>query len=245
MIDGQKQEYLNYTDEDFSVWKVLFERQMSILPGMASEEYLKGIEDAGLNAHKIPDFAEVNEALGKLTGWSLAVVPGIIAEPDFFRLLTQKRFPATTWLRKMSELDYLPEPDMFHDVFGHVPLLGNPHFTAFFEEIGRLGTRHINNEAVVAMLGRIYWFTVEFGLIRNNGKKKIYGAGILSSHGETKFSLSDEPQHLEFDIRQIMHTPFENDRIQDKYFVLGSFGELYDSLKTIKEEIGRRAAIVA
>lgn len=235
-----KQIYSNYTAEDWLVWKTLFERQMTILPEVASEAYLEGIKKAGFKAEKIPDFTEVNEKLSRLTGWSLQVVPNIIPEKDFFPLLAQKKFSATTWLRKLNELDYLEEPDMFHDVFGHAPLLSNPVFCDFFHGLSLIAMRYLDNEQALQLLGRMYWFTVEFGLIKEGGKTKIYGAGILSSHGETKFSLSNKPERLDFDVRTILTTPYQNDRIQDKYFVIESYEQLFSSLgeieKILKEE---------
>lgn len=238
-----KQNYSAYKAGDFEVWKLLFERQMSVLADAASSEYLRGIEKINFSKEKIPDFAGVNKLLSRQTGWGLEVVAGIIPENEFFPLLANKKFPATTWLRKKSQLDYLEEPDMFHDVFGHVPLLTNKNFCDFFEAIGKLGVKHIDNGKIVAMLGRIYWFTVEFGLIRENGKLKIYGAGILSSHGETKFSLSEVPAHFDFDAEVIMNTPFQNDRIQDKYFVIDSFRQLYDSVENIRKIIDKATSI--
>jgi phenylalanine-4-hydroxylase len=234
-----KQDYKLYTPEAFLVWKTLFERQITILNELASDEYLSGIKTIEFCAEKIPDFNEVNAILNRETGWSLYVVEGIINEEDFFVLLSQKKFPATTWLRKLSELDYLSEPDMFHDVFGHVPLLTDPKFCEFFKAIGDLGVKHKSNPQILKMLGRIYWFTVEFGLIKQNDVLKIYGAGIISSYGETKFSLSSEPAHLPFDAEIIMNTYFENDKIQDKYFVISSFEELYNSIETIKAVVNR------
>lgn len=229
-----KQDYSLYTPEDFLVWKTLFERQMILLEELASAEYLKCIRTVEFCAEKIPDFKEVNTILERETGWNLEVVEGIINEEDFFVLLSQKKFPATTWLRKLSELDYLPEPDMFHDVFAHVPLLTNQQFCDFFKAIGDLGVKHRANSEILVMLGRIYWFTVEFGLIKENDKLRIYGAGILSSFGESKFSVSSEPKHLVFDAEEIMNTHFENDKIQDKYFVISSFEELYKSIGLIQ-----------
>ncbi len=245
MIDGMKQEYDRYTAEDFEVWKILFERQMKILPAMASAEYLEGINLIGFNKDSIPNFTDINTVLGKLTGWQIVVVPGIVAEQDFFKLLSQKKFPATTWLRKMSELDYLPEPDMFHDVFGHMPLLTHQIFCDFFQNLGIVGVKYSDNEKITAMLGRLYWFTVEFGLINDNGEKKIYGAGILSSHGETKFSLSDAPLHLQFNAETIMNTPYASDKIQDKYYVIESFNELYNSIETIDKVVEKEMVMAS
>jgi phenylalanine-4-hydroxylase len=229
-----KQEYSKYSPEDFQVWKILFERQIKVLNELAATEYLEGIKTIKFSAERIPDFREVNAILEKTTGWNLEVVEGIINEEDFFTLLAQKKFPATTWLRKLSELDYLPEPDMFHDVFAHVPLLTNQKFCDFFKVIGDLGVKHKDRSEVLIMLGRLYWFTVEFGLIKQEDKLKIYGAGILSSFGETHFSVSETPQHLPFDAGTIMNTAFENDKIQDKYFIIQSFDQLYESIGTIE-----------
>ena len=245
IIEGLKQEYNNYSAEDFAVWQILVERQMEILPDVASNEYLHGIETIQFHKNKIPDFREVNHILGKLTGWNIFVVPGIVSEQDFFKLLSQKKFPATTWLRKMSELDYIPEPDMFHDVFGHMPLLTNQLFCDFFHALGLLGIKYYDNKKITTMLGRVYWFTIEFGLINNAGKKKIYGAGILSSHGETQFSLSETPLHLKFDSEKIMNTPFENDKIQNTYFVIDSFQQLYDSIEIINKIAEKEAAFIS
>jgi phenylalanine-4-hydroxylase len=231
------QVYENYTSEDKAVWKILFERQWDLLKDLAAPEFLNALKKIGFVPDKIPDFRETNFILGKSTGWKLEVVEGIISESDFFDLLSQKRFPATTWLRKMSELDYLPEPDMFHDVFGHVPLLIDNQFSNFFEEFGKLGVKYKNEPQIVQMLGRIYWFTIEFGLMKSKNGLQIYGAGILSSHGESRYSVGKEPSHLPFDAKIIMNTPFENDKIQDKYFVIESFEQLYESIPLIQKEI--------
>lgn len=134
----------------------------------------------------------------------------------------------------MNELDYLSEPDMFHDVFGHMPLLTNPLFCDFYHAMGMLGVTYNHKQNIIQMLGRMYWFTVEFGLIKNNEALKIFGAGILSSHSETKFSVSDEPKHIAFNTEQVMHTPYENDHIQDTYFVIDSFQQLYNSIEEMK-----------
>ncbi len=161
-----KQDYSKYTEEDLLVWKTLFERQMKLLPGLASPFYLDGIEATGFQANKIPKFEEVNEKLEKITGWNLVVVPGLIGNKEFFELLENKKFPATTWFRKHSQLDYLEEPDMFHDVFGHVPLLTNENFCGFLKGLSKIALKNIENELVVELVSRIYWYTVEFGLIR-------------------------------------------------------------------------------
>lgn len=231
------QNYGKYTAEDFKVWRTLFDRQMKILPGLASESYLKAIEVVGFRADKIPDFEEVNEILTKESGWQLSVVPNIIPNEEFFPLLSSRTFSATSWLRKMSELDYLEEPDMFHDVFGHVPLLSNPIFCAFFKGLAEIAMKYIDHKEAIEMLGRMYWFTIEFGLIREKGDLKIYGAGILSSHGETKFSLSGEPEHLEFDVAAVLEQDYDNMKIQERYFVIEGFDQLFQSLDEIENYV--------
>ncbi|MCB9230911.1 MAG: phenylalanine 4-monooxygenase [Bacteroidia bacterium] len=237
MVPGLAQHYDRYTSEDFEVWRILYERQMPHLNQVAAREYLDGIAAIDFTADRIPDFRQVNLALGDLTGWSLVVVPGIIAEPDFFRLLTQKQFPATTWLRSRAQLDYISEPDMFHDVFGHVPMLTQPAFGRFFEAIGRLGVQYINHPEIVTMLGRMYWFTAEFGLIGPAQNRRIYGAGLLSSYEESRFCLTTEPTHLAFSATSIMHHPYENDHIQDTYYGLETMDQLFESLPEMESVI--------
>jgi phenylalanine-4-hydroxylase len=232
-----QQNYSKYTEEDFNVWKTLFERQMEVLPELASQSYLEAIDVVNFRPDKIPDFQEVNVILKKESGWNLMVVPNIIPNEEFFPLLSNRTFSATTWLRKMSQLDYLDEPDMFHDVFGHVPLLSNPTFCAFFKGLAEIAMKYINDPEAIEVLGRMYWFTIEFGLIREKGELKIYGAGILSSHGETKFSLSGEPEHIPFDVAQVLEQDYDNMKIQDKYFVIESFDQLFKSLDEIENYV--------
>ena len=232
-----EQVYSNYTKEDFEVWKLLYNRQAELLQKYASKEYLNALDVIGFSADSIPDFNRIEEALKPLTGWSLATVPNISEQKDFFEFLSQKRFTATCWLRKMDELDYLEEPDMFHDVFGHVPLLSNKAYTDFFEAISHIALKHIDNPKAIELLGRIYWFTIEFGLIRESGKLKIYGAGIISSFGETKNALTDNTQKFDFNVEQILNTGFRTDILQDKYFVIDSYEQLYASIPTIESNV--------
>jgi phenylalanine-4-hydroxylase len=239
MVKGLHQKYDAYTTEDFEVWKFLFERQMPTLQQVAATEYLTGLNNIQFTSTTIPNIEHTNKLLANQTGWELIVVPGIIKEPDFFNLLSQKKFPATTWIRNKQSLDYLPEPDMFHDVFGHVPLLTHYHFTQFFEAIGNLGVQYLHNDTIVAMLGRLYWFTVEFGLIKTQNETKIFGAGIISSFSETKFSLSEKPTHLPYNVEVIMNRSYENDHIQDTYYVIDSFEQLYHSIEDIKNIISK------
>jgi len=222
-LDLLKQEYDKYTDDDFKVWNLLYNRQMKNLPGAASKAFLRGVELFGFNPKAIPKFDDMNRVLKQTTGWALFVVPGLIAEEPFFRLLSNKQFPASTWFRKLKEVDYLEEPDMFHDTFGHVPLLTNKPFAEFLVEISRLGHKYVGNEFAIELVSRIYWFTVEFGLIKEEGQLKIYGAGILSSAGESKYCLSDEATHITYDVDTILNTPYRKDIFQDRYFVIDSY----------------------
>ena len=233
-MEQMRQEYEKYTEEDFQVWKLLYERQLPQLNGAAIQEYIDGIHRVNFVADKIPNFDETNSLLRKFTGWELVVVPGLIPDKDFFELLSNKKFPASTWLRKLSELDYLEEPDMFHDVFGHVPLLTNHDVVSYLQELSKIALRYIDNPWAIELMSRIYWFTVEFGLIRDKGQLRIYGAGILSSKGETVYSLHDsKPARHPFDVETILNTPYRKDEFQKEYFVIESFQQLSGCIKEL------------
>ncbi|WP_194777760.1 phenylalanine 4-monooxygenase [Pararhodonellum marinum] len=230
-----KQDYAAYTEEDFEVWRILFERQIVNLPGAASKAYLDGIKEINFSSEKIANFEETNKILAKSTGWGIQVVPGLIDDDLFFGLLKHKYFPSSTWLRKMEQLDYLEEPDMFHDAFAHMPMLTNQSYVDFLQQLGGIALKHIKNKYAIELLSRIYWFTIEFGLIREEGNLRIYGAGILSSAGETKFSLSSEPAHHPYDVRKILSMPYWKDKFQDKYFVIDNYEQLYNSVPEIEQ----------
>lgn len=238
-----QQIYENYTPEDFEVWNTLYTRQSELLNKYASKEFLEALDVIGFSADKIPDFDRIKSTLAPITGWQLEAVPNISEQKEFFQFLSEKKFTATCWLRKMNELDYLEEPDMFHDVFGHVPLLCNKAYTDFFEAISTIALEYIDNPTAVELLGRIYWFTIEFGLIRENEKLRVYGAGIISSFGETNNCLKDETQKFDFNVKQILQTPFRTDILQDKYFVIDSFDQLYESIPEIKSELKNTLSI--
>lgn len=233
-----EQQYDEYTEEDFLVWKTLYDRQMELLPGLASPAFFEGTRAIEFESGRIPKFSEVNELLGNITGWNLVVVPGLIDNKPFFELLEAKKFPATTWFRKFEQLDYLQEPDMFHDVYGHVPLLSNHDFCGFLTGLSKIALRHIENPDVVELVSRIYWYTVEFGLIQEDEGLRIYGAGILSSPGESVYSLeSDVPERVPYDPLEIAKTPYIKDRYQEKYFVINSYRDLYESVDDIEKAI--------
>ncbi len=228
------QDYDAYTEEDFKVWRLLYERQIANLPHAASQEYLEGLKRIHFRSGEIPDFQKTNLFLAELTGWQIHVVPGLIPDDEFFQLMANRRFPASTWLRALSKIDYLEEPDMFHDVFGHVPLLTNQPFVDYLQELSKIALRHIDNPWAIQLISRIYWFTVEFGLIRERGKVRIYGAGILSSAGETAFSLSDKATHVDFNVDIILETSYRKDVFQERYFVVDSYEQLYHSTDQIE-----------
>jgi len=242
-LDLLEQDYARYTADDQWVWRTLFDRQLLVLPTVASGRFLEGLPRVDFQPTKIPDFAEVNPLLDRATGWSLVAVPGIVDDRTFFELLAARRFPATTWLRTPAQLDYLEEPDMFHDVFAHVPLLTDPFFAEFLQAVGTLALRYLHSAHAVELLSRLYWFTVEFGLIAEQGGLRIYGAGILSSAGETRFCLSDAPQRRPFDVATILATPYVKDRMQDVYFVIDSYKQLADSVPALEAEVDRLLAL--
>ena len=233
------QRYDEYTEEDHLVWQTLYDRQMKRLRPITSREYFEAQEAVHFRRDEIPRVEKLNELLGSTTGWGLTVVPNIQPNEIFFPSLSDKKFTATTWLRSMSQLDYISEPDMFHDVFGHVPLLSHPVFADFFRRFGELGERHLESPEAVEMLGRIYWFTVEFGLIREDNQTRIFGAGLISSHGESLHCMSNSVVHKPFDIEEIMHTSFDNSVMQDLYFVLPSFDALLNSLEEVENKLNQ------
>ncbi len=236
--------YSHYSAEDFKVWKSLFTRQMELLKPNVSETFLAALETVNFTADRIPDFSEVNNILIPLTGWSLHVVPSISPQAVFFDFLSRKKFTATCWLRTMEQLDYIEEPDMFHDVFAHVPLLSNKAYCNFFKGISDIAIENNGNSAAIELLGRIYWFTIEFGLKKENDQLKIYGAGIISSAGETRHCLGNDCRKIPFDVRTILNTGFRTDVLQEQYFVIESFEQLYNSLPEIrsvlKDELATR-----
>ncbi len=238
-----KQEYKLYKEGDQIVWKTLFERQVENLQGKSCAAYLSCLEIMKdvLNAKQIPDFKLMNATLIESTGWTIEVVPGLIPVEDFFRLLAQRKFSASTWVRKMNQLDYLEEPDMFHDIFGHTPLLADPKFAQFMKEFGDLGVEFIDNDDVVVQLQRLYWFTIEFGLIYENGPK-VYGAGICSSFGETIHSLSADVEVVPFSLEQVINTEFKTDVVQTLYFELESFDQLFSEFKQFRDTIREKVA---
>jgi phenylalanine-4-hydroxylase len=218
-----------YSSEDQAVWRLLVERQTALARDHACDEFLEGLRALGIG-DTIPDFAEINAKLEPLTGWRLVGVPGLIPDAAFYDHLAHRRFPVTVWIRTRAELDYLVEPDLFHDFFGHVPLLSNKVFADYMQLYGQRGVEAGPN---VALLARLYWYTVEFGLIRTAKGLKAYGAGILSSAAEVKHAITDtNVERLPFEAMKVMRRPYEIDRLQNTYFVLDDFRQLFEAAQS-------------
>ncbi|MEW5685045.1 MAG: phenylalanine 4-monooxygenase [Pseudomonadota bacterium] len=219
----------SYTQAEHDVWITLYERQAAMLPGRACEPFLKGLDALDLHRAGIPNFERINEELRKLTGWSVVAVPGLVPDEVFFDHLANRRFPAGRFIRKPEELDYLQEPDVFHDVFGHVPMLTDPTFADYMQAYGEGGLRALNR-GQLHNLARLYWYTVEFGLLETPEGLRIYGAGIVSSRTESIFALDDpSPNRLGFDLGRVMRTPYRIDDFQQVYFVIPSLQALLDA----------------
>ena len=220
------QNWSAYSETDHRTWDTLFERQAKLLPGRASEAYLRGLDVLKLSKPGIPDFEELSERLMKLTGWQVVAVPGLVPDDVFFDHMANRRFVAGNFIRRPDQLDYLQEPDVFHDVFGHVPMLADPRFADYLEAYGRGGLRALELGAL-KKLARLYWYTVEFGLVDEPEGLRIYGAGIVSSYSESTFALTDpSPNRIRFDLERVMQTDYRIDDFQQTYFVIPSFDEL-------------------
>lgn len=223
---SDKDGFINWSEEENQIWSELYHRQMELLPGRACQQYMDGLELLGMSATTIPQLPEINAVLEKATGWQTAEVPALINFTEFFTLLANKRFPVATFIRTREEFDYLQEPDIFHEVFGHCPLLTNPAFAHFTHTYGKLGLAASKEDRVY--LARLYWFTVEFGLVKTNEGLRIYGGGILSSPGETLYALeSDTPVRNPLTPLDALRTPYRIDIMQPLYYILDQFDDLF------------------
>jgi phenylalanine-4-hydroxylase len=226
-----EQNWHEYTEEQHSIWRFLFERQQRLLVGRACLEYLEGLGALGVEANGIPDFRRLSDLLEAATGWRIVAVPSLVPDDVFFAHLARRRFPSTCFIRRRDQLDYLQEPDVFHDICGHVPLLMNPVFADYMEAYGEgglkaLGLGHLQR------LARLYWYTVEFGLISTPEGLRIYGSGILSSAGESIYCLEDpRPNRIRFELRRVMRTRYRIDDFQQTYFVIDDFQQLFDATR--------------
>jgi phenylalanine-4-hydroxylase len=231
-----QQEFEKYNSEDLTIWKTLFERQEANLFDKVSQVYLECLKKISpvLNANELPNFKKLNEWFKGTTNWQIECVPGLIPVDEFFNLLSQKKFCSSTWLRSMDNLDYLEEPDMFHDIFGHVPLLADDTFSEFLFEFGKLGA-HVKSDPIQLLkLQRLYWFTIEFGLIKEKGNK-IYGAGLASSFGESTACLAKGIVLHEYDLEKVFAMDFETDQIQNEYFLIDSYEQLFESILSLSK----------
>lgn len=225
------QNWQSYTTEEHGVWRTLFHRQARLLKGRAVDAFMDGLDVLGVAADGIPDFHRLNDILQRETDWQIVAVPGLVPDDIFFDHLANRRFPSTCFIRTPEQLDYLQEPDVFHDIYGHVPLLVNPVFADYMQAYGRGGLKALKAGAL-NYLARLYWYTVEFGLIKTADGLRIYGAGILSSKGESLYSLEDPtPNRLNFDLMRIMRTNYRIDDFQETYFVIDSFDQLFDATR--------------
>jgi phenylalanine-4-hydroxylase len=236
------QNWRAYTEVEHDTWDTLYERQMKILPGRASDAFMNGLKALDLNTGGIPDFAVLNPKLKALTGWTVECVPGLVPDDVFFDHLANRRFVSGQFIRKPDQLDYLQEPDIFHDVFGHVPMLTDPDFADYMQAYGKGGQRAAGL-GMLPQLARLYWYTVEFGLMESARGLRIYGAGIVSSATESVFALDDpSPNRIGFELERVMRTLYRIDDFQQVYFVIPSiealkdvtlkdFGPVYEALK--------------
>ena len=233
-LEPRQQEYSS--DED-AIWNALFERQMEILPGRACGAFMAGLQKLHLGRGGVPDFERLSEALGRLTGWSVVPVPMLIPDHVFFWHLANRRFPAGNFIRTRETFDYIQEPDVFHDVFGHVPLLTDPVFADYMQEYGKAGWKAMRYNRLKS-LGALYWYTVEFGLIEEGGDLRIYGAGILSGPREAIFALEGQsPNRIMLNVDRVMRTDYVIDDLQPTYFVIESFADLFH--QTVERDFDR------
>jgi phenylalanine-4-hydroxylase len=225
-----------YTEENHAVWGILYERRMAQLRNNGSRLFLEGADAIALRKDRVPDLADVNGRLGPRTGWNAVPVKGFIPARDFFRCLSERRFPTTVIVRPREQLDYLPEPDIFHDVFGHVPLHADPVFADFLQRFGSVAVR-ARTEDETAQMARLFWFTVEFGLIREGGDVKVYGSGLISSHGDAANALGPKCDRRPFSLQAVIDQPFEIDHFQDVLFVVAAFDQLFDAVREMEVRV--------
>src|SRR5713226_3768436 len=226
-----EQDWSGYSADEHAIWRLLFERQQRLLVGRACDEYLDGLKGLGVAAAGIPDFRRLSDILDQATGWRIAAVPGLVSDDVFFAFLASRRFPSTCFIRRRDQLDYLQEPDVFHDICGHVPMLMNPIFADYMQAYGEGGLKALRL-GHLEHLARLYWYTVEFGLIATPEGLRIYGSGILSSAGESVYSLEDpRPNRVRFELRRVMRTRYRIDTFQQTYFVIDDFRQLFDATR--------------
>ncbi len=229
-----QQDYAAYTDEQHAVWQELVSRVMPHIEEHAAQEYLDGYVSIGLLADRIPNLARISDRLRPLTGWCSTPVSGFLPAPAFFEMLATRRFPTTTWLRHRDSLEYTPEPDIFHDVFGHVPMHAHPVFADFLQHYGRV-CASTTDAFVLEKLGRLFWYTVEFGLIRQKGTIKVYGSGLISSHGECRHVLDGHCEVRNFSLDAVIETPVKVDEMHHLLYAIESFDEIFEAMRQAEQ----------
>ena len=222
------QHWERYGAQEHGIWRTLFEHQAKVLPGRACREFLGGLSKLELVADRIPEFERLSNSLEKVTGWRIVAVPSLVPDAIFFDHLANRRFPAGQFIRRADQLDYIEEPDVFHDVFGHVPMLAHPVFADYMQAYGKGGQRALNEFGQLKNLARLYWYTVEFGLIESDEGLRIYGSGIVSSRAESIYSVENRsPNRIRFELERVMRTDYRIDDFQESYFVIPSFESLF------------------
>jgi phenylalanine-4-hydroxylase len=236
-----QQDWNAYTPEQHAVWAELVRRRMSQLEQHACAEYLDGFHQIGLQEDSIPNLAEVNKRLGPRTGWNATPVSGFLPPDAFFEMLAARQFPTTTWLRKRESLEYTPEPDIFHDVFGHVPMHAHPVFADFLQQYGRVCLGLMHDKSKLERMGRLFWFTVEFGVIRQKKTIKLYGSGLISSHGESTHVINRAaeggPEIRDFDLEAVLNQEFLVSEMQKVLYAVESFDQIYEAAKEAEQRL--------
>src|SRR5580704_4571261 len=233
-----QQDWAAYTPDQHAVWAELVSRRMPQLKEHACEEYLDGFDQIGLREDAIPNLAEVNKRLGPRTGWNATSVSGFLPPDAFFAMLAARQFPTTTWLRNRESLEYIPEPDIFHDVFGHVPMHAHPVFADFLQHYGAVCAVLTDKEALEKM-GRLFWFTVEFGVIRQKGEYRLYGSGLISSQGESTYVIEGGPEIRDSDVDKVLKTEFSTSEMQPVLYAVDSFEQIYEATRDAEKRLCR------
>jgi len=232
-----EQDYSAYTDEQHAVWAELVGRVLPELEKHASSAYLDGFQIIGLQRDRLPRLSAISARLEPRTGWNSMPVSGFLPAPAFFEMLAARRFPTTTWLRSRESLEYTPEPDIFHDVFGHVPMHAHPVFADFLQHYGQICAR-LTDKNDLERMGRLFWFTVEFGVIRQNGQIKVYGSGLISSHGECTYVINGGPEIRPFNVDQVLDQQFSTSEMQKVLYAVESFDEIYEATQEAERRLG-------
>ena len=237
-----KQDYERYTAEQHAIWTELVRRRLPQVEEYACQEYLEGVDIIDLRKDRIPNLASISERLRPRTGWNATPVSGFLPSGAFFEMLAARKFPTTTWLRSRDSLDYIPEPDIFHDVFGHVPMHSHPVFAGFLQHYGSVCAQ-IEDEQVLERLGRLFWYTVEFGIMRRGGKIEVYGSGVISSHGECTNVIQGGCVVRPFDLETVLETPVKVDELQKVLFAIENFEQIYEAMQEAERRVKRAAHV--